>query len=132
MISFNQVNLAGYLTADVELRAMQDGTSIAKFSLAVNEKYKGTETTLFMRCAVFGKTAEFLAPAKKGDPLLVSGRLRQNKWEKDGVVKESVELVCTEWRFLKTKSDASPAEPRPSKPAKAPRSDAPTLDDIPF
>jgi len=63
---------------------------------------------------VFGKQAESCGQyLKKGNPVLVEGRLRENKWEKDGVQKSRCEVITSSVRFLpKKQSDGyTPAMP---------------------
>ena len=60
MANYNKVILAGNLTRDPELRTTTGGTSVAKFGLAVNRKFKDQETTCFVDCVAFGKQAELI------------------------------------------------------------------------
>ena len=108
----------GNLTKDVELRHTPGGTPIATISLAVNSKYKQgdemKEEVLFINCVVFGRQAESCGQyLSKGNPVLVEGRLRENKWEKDGVQKSRCEVITSTVRFLpKKQSDVhAPAAP---------------------
>ena len=39
MASYNKVILAGNLTRDPELRSLPSGSSVTKFSIAVNRRY---------------------------------------------------------------------------------------------
>lgn len=87
MASFNKVIIAGNLTRDPELRYTPKGTAIARFTLAVNRVWK-TETgetkeeVSFIDVDAFGRQAENIGKyMKKGRPLLVEGRLRQDSWE---------------------------------------------------
>lgn len=82
MASFNKVILMGNLTRDPESRVTPTGTTIVKFSLAINERYKDKETAVFVECDAFQKTAEFVSKYfSKGDPILVEGKLRLDTWE---------------------------------------------------
>jgi Single-stranded DNA-binding protein len=42
--------LQGRLTRDPELRTTQSGVSVCSFTVAWSEKYKETETQLFLDC----------------------------------------------------------------------------------
>ena len=88
MNGFNKVILAGNLTRDPELRYTPSGTAIAKFGLALNRKWKDSqsgemrEEVTFVDVDAFGKQAELIGQyVKKGNPLLVEGRLKMDTWE---------------------------------------------------
>jgi single-stranded DNA-binding protein len=51
-------------------------------------------------CKAFGGWAESLSEHHKGEQLIVSGRLRTEKWEKDGKPRSQLALVCDSVRFL--------------------------------
>jgi single-strand DNA-binding protein len=88
MNGFNKVILAGNLTRDPELRYTPSGTAIAKFGLALNRKWKDSqsgemrEEVTFVDVDAFGKQAELIGQyLKRGQPLLVEGRLKMDSWE---------------------------------------------------
>lgn len=100
-MNYNRIILAGNVTREVELRHTQGGMAIAKIGLAVNRKSKDKETTCFVDCTAFGKSAEILAEyVRKGSSLLVEGRLELETWEdkegnrrsKHGVVVDNFQL----------------------------------------
>lgn len=102
---YNKVILIGNTTRDVEVRYSPGGTPIATISLAVNSKYKKgdamVEEVLFINAVVFGKQAESCGQyLSKGNPVLIEGRLRENKWEKDGEKKSRMEVIANNIRFL--------------------------------
>jgi single-strand DNA-binding protein len=87
MASFNKVILMGNLTRDPELRYTPKGTAVARIGLAVNRTWR-TETgeqreeVTFVDVDAFGRQAETIAQyLKKGNPLLVEGRLQLHTWE---------------------------------------------------
>ena len=86
MSSFNKVILMGNLTRTPELRSTATGSQVTDVTLAVNDSYTGkdggkVEQTTFVDITFWGKQAETLCRWKKqGDPLLVEGALRQDKW----------------------------------------------------
>lgn len=53
----NQINITGNLTKEVELRYTQQGTAVARFSIAVKRNYAkdGQKDTDFFNVVVFGK-----------------------------------------------------------------------------
>ncbi len=101
MPRFNQTILAGNLTRSPELRTTGEGKSVASFVVAVNGTKEGE--TLFMRCVAFEKTADRAAKyLKKGDPVLVSGRLRESAWETEGQKHKQVSLTVEKLQFLRS------------------------------
>lgn len=58
----NTVQLVGRLTRDPEVRYSDSGSSVAKFNLACDRRFKrdGEDTADFIPCTAFGKTAEFV------------------------------------------------------------------------
>lgn len=58
----NSVQLVGRLTRDPEVRYTDGGLSVARFSLAVDRRFKNENgpTADFPGCIAFGKTAEFI------------------------------------------------------------------------
>ena len=108
MANFNKVILLGNLTRDIEVRYTQGGLAIAKFGMAINRKSKSQdgdmrETTCFVDCTAFGKSAEILEQyVSKGSPLFVDGRLEYSTWEdKNGGGKRSkLEVVVENFQFV--------------------------------
>ena len=153
MASFNKVILAGNLTRDPELRYTPKGTAVARITLAVNRTYTGgeggekKEEVSFVDVDVWGRQAEVISQyMKKGRPLLVEGRLKQDTWEdKNTKQKQSkLKVVLESFSFIDskpadasastqssgTRTAAAPASPA-SEPAEA---EAPPQeqDDVPF
>ncbi len=107
MSSFNKVYLLGNLTRDPESRDLPSGTKLASFGMAVNQTYRKAdgeevEETTFVDIDAFGRTAEnILKYCKKGDPLMVEGRLRFQSWETDAGDKRSKLTIMLEtFQFL--------------------------------
>ena len=76
---FEQIILAGRLTADPEMRYTPSGSAVTNFSLAVDDNYTDSngvkvERTKFIRCSCWGKVAENVNQYKhKGEPVLIVG-----------------------------------------------------------
>jgi single-strand DNA-binding protein len=106
MANLNKVFLIGNLTRDVELRATQSGTNVAKFGMAINHKYtqngQQKETTCFVDVTAFGRQAEVLAQyLKKGRPVFVEGRLDYSTWEdKEGNKKSKLQVIVENFQFI--------------------------------
>lgn len=104
-MSINQVTITGNLGSDSELRQTQGGMSILSFSVCVNERKKqGNEWVNdpnWFDVLVFGQRAQSLAQyLVKGTKVAVSGRLSQNRWEKDGKKHSKVEIVANDIEFM--------------------------------
>ncbi|HUE36357.1 MAG TPA: single-stranded DNA-binding protein [Candidatus Acidoferrum sp.] len=149
MASFNKVILAGNLTRDPELRYTPKGTAVARITLAVNRTYTAgeggekKEEVSFVDVDVWGRQAEVISQyMKKGRPLLVEGRLKQDTWEdKNTKQKQSkLKVVLESFSFLDSgnrgggNEGAAPAR-TPSAaapPAESPDAEPPQDDDVPF
>jgi single-strand DNA-binding protein len=154
MASFNKVILAGNLTRDPELRYTPKGTAVARITLAVNRTYTGEngekkEEVSFVDVDAWGRQAEVISQyMKKGRPLLVEGRLKQDTWEdKNTHQKQSkLKVVLEGFSFIDSRgpdsgSGGESARPRPAaapsaasatEPAPEAEAPAPEQDDVPF
>jgi single-strand DNA-binding protein len=88
------VHVTGYVGTDVELRS---GSGLATFRLATTPRYRkngdwvdGNTTWLTVTC--WRSLAEHVASSiRKGDPVIVVGRLRTNVWQgQDGPVERLI------------------------------------------
>lgn len=105
MNGLNSVTLGGNLTRDPELRYTQGGTAVLSMSVAVNESRKDgngewTDYPNYIDMTLFGKRAEGVSDyLSKGTYVAVTGRLHQNRWEKDGQKRSKVEVVVDNIHF---------------------------------
>lgn len=103
---FNKVILMGNLTRDPETRTTPSGQSVTSFGLAVNRTWRGAdgsnqESVSYIDCVAWGKAGEIMAQyLQKGRPVLVSGRLEQRSWEKDGQKHSKVEVIVEDFNFV--------------------------------
>jgi single-strand DNA-binding protein len=102
MVSFNRVILAGNLTRDPELRFTNDGVPVCSFGLAVNRVRSRNEEVDFFDISAWRELGETIANyKKKGDPILVEGRLQYRTWEaQDGSKRSKVDVVADNVQFL--------------------------------
>ena len=84
----NKVIIMGRITRDLEIRQSQNGTSVLKFSVAVDrdmgkDKEKSAD---FINCVAFGKRADFINQYfGKGRMIAIEGNIRTGTYEdKDG------------------------------------------------
>jgi single-strand DNA-binding protein len=107
MVSFNRVVLAGNLTRDPELRFTNDGIPVCSFGLAVNRVRSRSEEVDFFDISAWRELGETIANyKKKGDPILLEGRLQYRTWEaQDGSKRSKVDVVADNVQFLGGRSD---------------------------
>lgn len=129
MSSINKVILVGRVGQNPEVKQIPNG-SVANFSLATSESYKDkngekVETTEWSNCVAFGKLGEIIGQyVVKGSLLYVEGKLKTDKYTKDGVDKYSTKIVINEMKMLGGKPDGATQVAAPVA--------APLEDDVPF
>jgi single-strand DNA-binding protein len=104
MASDNHTTIVGNLVDDPELRFTNNGTPVVNFRVAVTQRvqeggaWRDGETTFF-RVNVWRDQATHLADSllRKGDRVMVLGRLRQRSWETpDGERRSVAEIEADE------------------------------------
>ncbi len=128
MASYNRVVLLGNLTRDPDLRYIPSGTGLCEIGLAVNDRKKDdsgnwVDEAHFFDVILWGRSAEVASEyLTKGSPVLIEGRLKQERWEKDGQKRSKVVVVGERMQLLggrKQQNDEySQAEPE-AKPQPA-------------
>lgn len=108
---FNRITLIGRLTADPELKHTEGGIPYCNFTVAVDRPMKknpdGSKDDRgadFIDCVAFRGTAETLAQyKKKGDPIVVEGRLEIRSYDdKNGVRRRASRVITERITFLPT------------------------------
>ncbi|MBI5023610.1 MAG: single-stranded DNA-binding protein [Candidatus Omnitrophica bacterium] len=111
-MSLNSVNIMGNLTRDPELKYTPSGKTVCSLSLANNRVYtkngeKTTEVSYF-DVEVWGAAAENCNKyLTKGSGIIVEGRLRQDRWEKDGKTQSRVRIIANSIHFMPKKTGAA-------------------------
>jgi len=104
----NKAILIGRFTRDPEVRYTDGGTSIARFTIAVDRRYKkeGDQQADFISCIAFGKTAEFVEKYfKQGMKMVVEGRIQTGSYtNKDGVKVYTTDVVAENVEFAESKA----------------------------
>jgi single-strand DNA-binding protein len=147
------LTVVGNLAGDPELRYTPQGIALAKFAVASTPRVLDRESgqwrdgdPLFLTCTAWRELAEHIAESlSKGTRVVVTGRLRQSRWETDDGQKRSaygldVDEIGPSLRFAMVKvtkmtrsraadgflpadapddawSTATPAGPAPVRPA---------------
>ena len=101
----NKAILMGRLTKDPELRHTGTGTPVCSFSIAINNGSGENQTTDFVPCIAWGKTAEFVDKYfAKGRMIIVVGRISTRSWVgQDGKKNYATEVVVNEVAFGESK-----------------------------
>jgi single-strand DNA-binding protein len=115
----NKVTLIGRLTKDPEIRTAQSGTTVARYSLAVQRAFKnanGQQEADFINCVAFGKTGEFAEKyLHKGTKIAVNGRIQTGSYtNKDGQKVYTTDIVIEEHEFVESKQAAGQSAPPPA------------------
>ena len=107
----NSVQLIGRLTRDPEIRYTDGGASIARFSLAVDRRFKqenGADVD-FINIVAFGKTAEFIEKYfHKGMKIALNGRIQTGSYtDKDGKNVYTTDVVAENVEFCESKGNSA-------------------------
>ena len=109
----NKAILMGRLTRDPELRYTGNGTPVCSFNIAINNGTGESQTTDFINCTAWNKTAEFVNKYfTKGRMIIVFGSIRTRSWEgQDGKKNYATEVVANEVSFGESKKDTEEDTP---------------------
>lgn len=141
MSGVNKVILVGRLGKDPEVRNLENGATVANFTMATSETYKDKTTgdrkeiTEWHNIVLWRGLADIAAKyLHKGDQVYIEGKLRTRSWEKDGVTRYTTEIVGDNMTLLGSKpggasnqTASTTSYATPSMPV-APE----TTDDLPF
>ena len=111
----NKATIIGNLTRDPELRALPSGAQVCSFGVATNRVWKNKdgakqEAVEFHNIVVFGRQAETAAQyLKKGQSVLIEGRIQTRSWEKDGAKQYRTEIVADRVQFGPKSGSVAPA-----------------------
>ena len=110
----------GRLTRDPDVRYTDGGTSIARFTLAVDRRFKkpGEQEADFISCIAFGKTAEFIEKYfHQGSKIVVEGRIQTGSYtNKDGQKVYTTDVVVENVEFGESKGSGAVSQPDGSRP----------------
>ena len=111
----NVVALVGRLTKNPIVTYTQGGSSITKFSIAVDRRFKtdGQPSADFINVVVFGKTGEFVEKwFHKGDPISITGRIQTGSYTKqDGTKVYTTDVIAETAEFVPGKPQNQSQEP---------------------
>ena len=125
--SLNVVILVGRVSSDIQFdtgKGKDKDISLAKFSLATNERYEGSKRSVqYHNCVMWGRErAEFCKKfIKKGQLIATKGKLKHKGWkDKEGNPRKTTQVNIDEVIFLGKKEDiaAVPKEEEPTPETK--------------
>lgn len=126
--ALNEVFLIGNLARDPDLRYTQTGVAVMKITVAVNQTWRNAqgeqqEKTHWIDVETWREQAEALQNLRKGDAVLVQGRIKNESWtDKDGNKRNNTKIEATRVEALARGAApaqssgyaaATPAAPRP-------------------
>lgn len=138
MSHLNQVILQGRLTRDPELRTTPNQRSVCNVSIAVNRKYRDQHDVWHEECCyvdaeAWGVTASTIGEYfRKGEPILIRGRLKLDQWTRDGQNHSKLRVVVEAFHFVgggratrPADEDAGPTTAQGREPKRQPKRPAP-------
>jgi len=142
-MSVNRVTLLGRVGQEPEVRYLEGGIAVAKFSLATSENWKDKdgnkkETTTWHNIEAWRKTAEVVEKyVKKGDLLYIEGKIKNSEYtDKDNIKRYRTDIVVESLQMLGGKREASTEQNElandGAKPTMNPDANPGGDDDLPF
>ncbi len=111
MSGVNKVILVGRLGKDPEVRNLENGATVANFTMATSESYKDKvtnekkEITDWHNIVLWRGLAEIAQKyLHKGDLVYIEGKLRTRSWEKEGVTRYTTEILGDNMTMLSSRS----------------------------
>lgn len=138
-MAVNKFTGIGNLGRDPETRFTAEGTAVTNISIAITEKYKDKngnqkEVTEWVNIAFFGKLAEIAGQyLQKGSKIYVEGKLKTEKYEKDGITRYNTKIIAEKLEMLGGREEKKQNEKEPiDEPIPMPDVGGFEHDDIPF
>ena len=136
----NKVVIIGRFTRDPEVKYTtgENATATARFSLAVNRRFKNKEGNYdadFINCVAFGKTAEFIEKYfTKGMAIGITGRIQTGSYtNKEGQKVYTTDVVVEETEFVESKNkDTSDNVPNNNANSNSNFEEVVSEDEMPF
>lgn len=100
--------IMGRICNDLELRKTPSGVSVTRFTVAVDRAYKQGEERKadFINVIAWRSTSEFICKYfKKGSMIAIQGSIETGSYEKDGVKRNTFEIVADNVSFCGSKND---------------------------
>jgi single-strand DNA-binding protein len=134
----NEAKLIGRVGKDPEVKHLDNGKCVVKFSVATTEKYtdksgEKKETTEWHNCCAWDKLAEIIEKyVKKGMLIYVSGKIQYREYEnKEGSKICATNILVSDMKMLESKKTQSEMPENKQQPPEGPGG-TPEPDDLPF
>ena len=124
----SSTTLYGRVVRDIELRYTQSNMAVARFSIAVNRKYRNDDKKAdFFNVTAFGKRAETLSQYfRQGSRIVVYCHPQQEQYTRqDGTKVDTVSFVLDDFDFVDTRAEGGITQnqqPQNPVPPSAPQS----------
>jgi len=127
----NVFSFTGNIGKEAEIRHTANGDAVTGFNVAVKSGYGQNEKTVWVKCSLFGKHGEAVAPyLLKGQQVAVSGELSVQEWtNKEGEKVTDIAVRANDVTLIGGKKQA---EAQNNGNTNRSRSLADHADDIPF
>lgn len=131
----NVISISGNLGKDCEVRALNDGTPVASFSVA--DSQGKDKPAIWWNCSLFGKRADTLSQyLTKGQQVTVNGTVSEREYtDKDGQKRKVFDIRVNDVALQGGRRDEQQPQtqqrPAPTRPTKT-VANGDFDDDIPF
>ena len=131
---YNNCVLMGNLVRPISIKELDGGHKVGNTSIVINERVKrGDEwenEATFVDCTFWGKVAEHVEKfGKQGAVILVEGRLKTERWTKEGKAYSKLKLITNRVVFV-SRTDSDKGRKRGGDEEKAPVDDMPYATDV--
>lgn len=115
--NFNKVILGGRLTVDPELKSTPSGVPVTSFTVAVNRRFQGKDSTEsqadFITVTAWRQTAEFVTRFfRKASSICIVGSIQTRTWtDPQGQKRYATEVVADEAYFVDGKNESQNTAP---------------------
>ena len=143
--NINHVILDGRLVRDAELKFLPSGGAVVDMTIANDDGYmkdgQWVKKTAFVGVKAFGKAAERAGELRKGDPVVVEGKIVQEEWQDRETGQKRSKTLINAFRIMGLTwpdSDRDNERPNPDQYRRDPQTSAAAetqpeaQDDIPF
>ncbi len=116
----NSIHISGNLTREPELQGIQGSDySVIKFAIANNDERRKLNTgqyeniASFFDCEYWTKNPQhWMKQLYKGTPVVIEGRLKQEKWEKDGQTRYAIRIIVQSYPIVAAGKDEKQTAPK--------------------
>lgn len=123
MAGVNKVILVGNLGRDPEIRNLDNGVKLARFSLATTESYRDrdgnrVDKTEWHNIVLWRGLADVAEKyLQKGNQVYIEGKLQTRQWQdQDGNTRYTTEIVGDNMTMLGSRRDPANSTPMPEPP----------------